>query len=548
MNIVQTFWSCNKKNLFNTNFGWLSPEYNIISWALSCLQLKHFYKNVTLYADSVATKLLIDSLELPYTNVVCNLDDLNEYHAGLWALPKIYTYSKQDAPFLHIDGDVYIWKAFENKLLAGDLIAQNQEAGTEYYENKIQHLEKYLTYLPKEITEDRKACNPIHAYNAGIFGGGDIEFFKSYTHKAFEFVNNNINSLSKINVTDFNIFFEQYLFYCMVKKQNKKVNVLFDQIIGDNEYTGFGDFNEVPHNKQYLHLLGVYKKNKDACLQLANRLRQDYPEYYYRIISLFKKGKLPLFKDYYYSVNKVNQEDLLCRSNYLKKAYRSNGIPITDINNKGNLEKHTDRYTAIKIAIINYGALQNMQHSNEYNLLLNDIQQFEKYLSAFIKNKLTHFSNEYLYARDVTCTKYFQTLFDNKPECSKELIVKDDIVEIINSCFDWSKFDQSKMNCEAIIKYQLSQEPATVYTAIIPECDLTGYSLINIDELDILLLDTLKKPLSINQLMDELKPAFDDEDLNNSVTEFELLITGRIKYALQHKMIKCIVTQKLLDE
>lgn len=50
---------------------------------------------------------------------------------------------------------------------------------------------------------------------------------------------------------------------------------------------------------EYLHLLGSYKRNDFVCKQMANRLRQDYPEYYYRIIELFKKNKVPLIKDYY---------------------------------------------------------------------------------------------------------------------------------------------------------------------------------------------------------------------------------------------------------
>lgn len=548
MRIIQTSWACNKKNLFEFSFGWLAPEYHIMSWALSCLQLKFFYQDVVLYTDSVAAKLLIDTLQLPYTNVVCSLDSLNRSHTELWALPKVHTYSKQNVPFLHIDGDVYIWKTFDDELLSGNLIAQNKEAATRYYEDKIQHLEKHLTYFPKEIIEDRKAGNPVYAYNAGIFGGSDIEFFKSYTHKAFEFVNNNNNCLSNINVADFNIFFEQYLFYCMIKQQNKKVNVLINDVIGDNEYKGFGDFTEVPHNKQYLHLLGVYKKHKGTCMQLADRLRQDYPEYYYRIISLFKRAELPLFKDYYYFLNKVEEQDLLCRYDRLKKKYIGNVFPIEQEQGQTNTGMNLSMFSSVKNTIIEHGALQNIPLSNKHHLLLKDMQEFEQSLSTIILNKFNHISTEYLYARDITHTKYFQSLFTDKPNSNQEMIIKDVIVEIIQSCFDWSKVGQDKKADEAIISYQLSEDPATVYTAIIPECDVTGYSLINIDELDILLLDTLKQPLSIAQLMNAIKHAFDEDDLKNSSAEFELLITGRIKYALMHKMIKCVMKPTFLNE
>ena len=35
MRIVQTFWS-GGKSLLQDGFGWLHPEYNLMSWALSC--------------------------------------------------------------------------------------------------------------------------------------------------------------------------------------------------------------------------------------------------------------------------------------------------------------------------------------------------------------------------------------------------------------------------------------------------------------------------------------------------------------------------------
>ena len=52
MNIIQTFWSGNtQQNPLHNRAGWLSPEYNWMSWALSCFQFKkyvntkHFLEN-----------------------------------------------------------------------------------------------------------------------------------------------------------------------------------------------------------------------------------------------------------------------------------------------------------------------------------------------------------------------------------------------------------------------------------------------------------------------------------------------------------------------
>ena len=126
-----------------------------MSWALSCLQLRKYYKEVTLYADSTAANMLIDTLALPYTNVVCDLDKLNNYNTQLWALPKLHAYANQESPFLYVDGDVFIWERFDEKLLCGSLIAQNEEAATDYYERILESLESELSYFPPEIVAER---------------------------------------------------------------------------------------------------------------------------------------------------------------------------------------------------------------------------------------------------------------------------------------------------------------------------------------------------------------------------------------------------------
>ena len=50
MRIVQTFWTAGQDPLKHT-FGWLHPEYNLMSWALSCLSLREHYDEVALYTD-----------------------------------------------------------------------------------------------------------------------------------------------------------------------------------------------------------------------------------------------------------------------------------------------------------------------------------------------------------------------------------------------------------------------------------------------------------------------------------------------------------------
>ena len=64
MRIVQTFWTAGQDPLKHA-FGWLHPEYNLMSWALSCLSLREHYDEVALYTDSEGKRILIDKLRFP---------------------------------------------------------------------------------------------------------------------------------------------------------------------------------------------------------------------------------------------------------------------------------------------------------------------------------------------------------------------------------------------------------------------------------------------------------------------------------------------------
>lgn len=525
MRIIQSAWACNKPDLLRNNSGWLSPEYNIMSWTLSCLQLKQYYPELVLYCDSAYAKLLIDTLELPYSNVVCNLDILNKYQPQLWALPKIYSYSKQEKTFLHVDGDVFIWKKFDDSLLSSELITQNKEAATDYYEKIMISLESAFNYFPDEIQKERKSREPILAYNAGIFGGSDILFFKEYTSKAFEFVNKNILNLSKINVSSFNIFFEQYLFYCLARKYNKKVNVLLQETIGDNQYKGFGDFARVPYEKQYLHLLGNYKRNEFICKQMAARLRQDYPEYYYRIIDLFKTNKVSLYRDYY-NLENTTKEFLLQRykklNNNVLAIEKQEAVNEVSFDSKRDLRKEIGNIILNKEQFI-------------------DFEIFNSRINSIIKIDFLFISKDYLYARDCLANFYFQYLFEDKSDIYNKKIVRGDDYRITKSDFNWSSFIEKQKDNKLHESVKLEKSDAGISTLIIPECDQNKFSLTYIDELDLVILEILKAEKTIRELFDALEEYFDTDELFKIPAEFEKLIFGRIKLGIHIKSIKAII-------
>lgn len=287
MKIVQTFWTANK-SLLEDNFGWYNPQYHLMSWALSCLSLRKNYKNVVLYTDSNGYKVFVELLQLPYTNVIVDYDNLSipEIH---WAYPKMLTYYSQNEPFIHVDGDVHLPFRLDTSIELGELVAQNKEIGGEYYKGMMNDLLRRNYRLP-EFLKVAMERDVIPSYNAGLLGGNDISFIQEYCQVAFQFLEDNqLNNVNNLNVNiNNNILFEQILFGALVEKFNKTVSTVIGHSIRDNgyDYHNFCNFYLFDHTK-LLHTLGGHKRNLRICELLGKTLLDRYPDYYKRIVELF---------------------------------------------------------------------------------------------------------------------------------------------------------------------------------------------------------------------------------------------------------------------
>jgi hypothetical protein len=289
MKIIQTLWLPNShENPISYTGGWLSPEYHWLSWTLSVLQLRKFYNEVELFTTQAGKEILINQLNLPYTKVHLVLDEAN-IPQDAWALSKVITYSLQNEPFLHVDGDVFIWKSFDKELLEKPLITQNQEYNFPFYQNYIENKKNQVSHLPFLKQEEIKS--PIITYNAGIFGGNDLEFIKKYARIATDYVNNN-PMLPLEQSSEYCMFFEQFIFSMLVDDAKISVGTYFQEIVYSELYKelGLSDFWETPHSKSYLHLMGMTKKNRMILKNMLNKIKIEYPEYYYNTLRICQES------------------------------------------------------------------------------------------------------------------------------------------------------------------------------------------------------------------------------------------------------------------
>lgn len=289
MQIVQSFWSKPSSNdqgtgsnLRNTG-GWPELRYFYYAWALSSLKFREYFKDVVLFTDKEGKCVLVDQLQLPYTKVFVELDQLNRYSPKLWAIGKLYAYSRQTAPFIHADGDFIPFRKFSKQCLQANLLVQSKECGLDkFYLSILTSVKSSFRDIPDEIR------NPVtketESANLGIVGGHHIEFFRNYSRTALDFIDKNVDRFDTVQVGEFNCVAEQYLFYQMAKKRNLDVKFLLSSV--SPSFAELIRFHMIPNLSSYIHIIGTYKQDATVLWSLERTLRRFYPTIYNRINSL----------------------------------------------------------------------------------------------------------------------------------------------------------------------------------------------------------------------------------------------------------------------
>ena len=493
MNIIQTLYVDESVDLYKNPIGWVKPEFHSMAWALSCLQLKKFYKSVTLYANKHAADFLINDLGLPYDKVVYFPESYRLPHNKLWALPKLWTYSMQETPFLHVDGDVFLFNKIEEKILNNDIVGQNIEIATEYYTETQKEIEEHFTYLPDVVRKDFESRIPIRAINAGILGGNDIRLFKEYTKEAFEYINNNIDSLSLMNADRFNVFFEQHLLYAMMKQRSSSIGVIYDDIIEDKGYQYVGNIQETPFKRDYIHLLGHFKRDKVTCVLMALKLRQLYPDFYERILQTFeKKGQI------------IN--DLPIKKNY--------GVDFSKLDSYVN-------------------EILNVLTKEDKTNILEDYT----YLKTKIKEQLSLCNIEELEQSDKQVLDVYERIFSSDNDSK---IIKSSHSCIIQTSYDFGGLMCAKERVGVEYYNNWTMSSGQLYNLLIPECTSTGFSLIDIDEFEVIILEELKEGMTLFELKNLMLSYAEDSTEPTYCEKLFKLTEEVVKRLILAKAITCI--------
>lgn len=281
MRIIQTFWTVDKnKNPFDNKGGFLSPAIHWMMWALSCQTFSDFHGGVTIYTDE-AGKYVFERLNLPFSKIELTHERgvMQKVDPKLWALSKIYTYSLQEEPFIHIDGDVAIWEKLPSDLFKADVASQCLEFCWPIYSECIEDFKKIVgDNSPDWIAECLK--NPS-GYNMGLFGGNNIAFIKEYSTSALSFYEKYAGELSdliRVN-RNANVLPEQYFLYDRVVRQNAKMKMLAPiPMKSPTELSRYVNISEIPSKANFFHAIGGAKKSPIVNDFISYALRKDYPD------------------------------------------------------------------------------------------------------------------------------------------------------------------------------------------------------------------------------------------------------------------------------
>jgi hypothetical protein len=386
MKIIQTFWTGNipKATPLDSAGGWLSPEYNWMSWALSCLQLKKIYGGVELFTDALGKKILIDILHLPYSKVSVVLDHvLDGYPGEVWALSKMHTYSLQEEPFLHFDGDLFLWEPVSYELLKADILVQNKEQDLSLYRYTLDQINSEFTNVPSWCQPEAYNDKPVVSINAGIIGGNNLDFFKKHREAAFNFISGNLEHLHKVKTNNLNFIFEQYFLYCMAEEAGIPISYVSGNVVDSLVYGVYVNFSRIPEI-QFIHPVSGHKKSIHVCDHLSKFLRLEYPDMYEFILNTTRQAGVTLFNKVYISNNQVTPDTgPLKEMDFYQRTHAAiRYLADRPVQSEEDLQLLSEIYgiEKMKKRVFQdiYGDEQRL-----YSLCQQDLKEFEKLRSTF---------------------------------------------------------------------------------------------------------------------------------------------------------------------
>jgi hypothetical protein len=278
----------NHDESFGNRCGFMTFSDFLFTTSLSILCASRHFKEVQVISSDWGNDVF-KAVQLPVTHYSNSLNVMKKVSRYFWAYGKLLAYCEQDKPFVHIDNDVFLNKPLPEHILNARLCFQSHEPfnlkGYHYY-NLLKEPWGEAPVRPQIIVDNEVTD---FAYNCGICGGHDLEFFQEWrkTSEEYIFAEENFQVLFKKFghlLIHQNLFHEQYFAACLIKKHDlrKEVHVLAEDamLLGKDE------------NLKYTHLWGTTKTDKGLMARVRMRLYQEDKALFERVYEFSEKNKI----------------------------------------------------------------------------------------------------------------------------------------------------------------------------------------------------------------------------------------------------------------
>jgi Family of unknown function (DUF6734) len=295
---VRAVWSWwTKPYLGNRSGIWRSTSQHLASWILSYETARQHYADTALYTDDLGARILIDGLGLRFAEVSTALNALTDFDASWWSAGKFIAFQQQSEPFVHLDYDVYLWKALPEPLTSAQVFTEHPEhIDNSWPDYQPALVESALalwndTWLPTEWAWYRGRLEPQVALCCGIVGGSNVEFLRYYANVAMRTLSHPRNKLAFANLEDKHrhmVLMEQWLLSACVEYHGAHPESPFNGVTSHHLLQTLEEALDPERTSKlgYTHLISTAKQDPRLARRLEERVERDYPVEYARAVDL----------------------------------------------------------------------------------------------------------------------------------------------------------------------------------------------------------------------------------------------------------------------
>jgi hypothetical protein len=294
MRAVWSFWS--KPFFAFKGRIWREPHHHLLAWGLSLRLARKHYPDTLLVTDNAGAALLVDKLGLSFGEVSTDLEALRDADVGWWALGKLYAYSMQDRPFVHIDTDVFLWKPLPPSIANAPVFAQcpeehawNEWCGPEGIEAAFA---RQQLALPVEWEWLRSQSHAgFREENCGILGGNHVDFIRYYARLGLDLAMNPAHLAAWAELPEksgYNMMLEQFLLAACLDYHRFHPESPYRGIRIKYLFPSWADAFNSQRTAQagFTHLLGEAKTNPYVTQRLEQRMQHEDRDFYRHCLRL----------------------------------------------------------------------------------------------------------------------------------------------------------------------------------------------------------------------------------------------------------------------